>query len=1009
MAPKIIRFGPVPGAAGVSVLEKTGSSALPDPRFGTIAMAGVLRRGPEDVWVPVNSRAAYDMLYGDPANSRWHLYPRAEHLMPDAVDGFFSNGGSDGMLWALRLGLDGSTRAAEKVIKNRMGTPVLKIEAANGGQWGGKGNFIAETPVTFATTRTFTVVAPDVKPNEFIGAKAVFSSVTGRQYEIQANTGAFDTGEAIFTVGAQYDLFADGVSGPVALSGIASYTLRTDLTGTIAFPLRNTVTGTVNINNTVVTGVGTAFSSEIAIGDTIYFEGEARTVLSVSSDTTLTIDAAFTTAVASGASIEIPNLVVAGTGTAFDTELAVGSVIYVEIDGDLEPRTVASIESAESLTLTSGFTATVTAGTLASTDNYKITGSVDPGSETAFLSDVIAGQFIIDPNRASHALKVVEVVSDSELIVEGQFTSDFIDMQLTKQTQRVELTLEGAIDEGLAVEIGQGQRYPQTHFSLIIYFNGSEVMRINDASLDPADSLYVENVVREANTGYSQGDADYPIWIKATNLWASEYTTNPGTDVRPANGSGQVLALTPTRIYTIAEFDYDRVIGRYLYPNPYFEQLGQPRNVFRVTQAKSPLVLDGQISSIGTTVSGVSTLFETQIATGDYIYDPNSNTARKVRVVTSDTELQLETAFPANVPADTESIRLGYVGVDRGYDLTRQTALNHYYLVQYPESLEKGYDGDLGSLIPWHYTQHFDVDRNTLENATWGRNLGLIRVAIPGVSDTVVQKAAVTYCEAKAYEFRGEIPSMYKNAASVEAFLKDQFGLSNMATLIFPTYVWISNPLGLGDRQISIVGDVMGGETRASAAADGYHVPFAGTAAKLNRIVRMPAALTSSDEAILGPAGIQQIIKEQGNWVVWDVMSPAIDDIFRMTHIRRIQSNMVRVFREAQTLRNLLFTPNNPETQEELRMVLANYLRREYQKGVINRLYAYKQVVFLQVGSNTGTAIANDASVDALVANVGGELAAEIRFVPAGVVRNINIGLGPQVLSVAVGSTVQTL
>lgn len=1003
MAPKIVRYGPPPGAAGVEIIESTGSNALQDPRFGSAVVVGALKRGPTDTLVPVNSRQAYDQLFGDPSDARWHLFGKGDHLAPDWIDGFFANGGNNAILWVLRLGLDRTTRPAKRILKNRMGTPTLEISAANGGRWGGQANKITQTPVTFATQRTFTIVAPDVQANEFVGAIATFVNVSSKTYEIVANTAAFETGEVIFTVAAQYDLFDDEISGPVALTGTAEYTQRVDLTGTVAFARYKDLTGTAQINGLVITGAGTNFATELEVGGTIYFDGEARTILSISGGTTLTIDAAFTTAQASGVTLQTDNINVVGTGTAFTTELAVGDYVYADFDGVLEARQVAAIASATALTLTSGFTAALTTGTLIQTDNFTITGT-----GTLFTTEVVAGQYIIDPNRASAALKVVTVVSATELIVEGQFSGNFADAQLTKQTQRAEISLAAAPGQGLAIEVTQGTRYPRTHFGLRVYFNQSEILPpdlLSDLSLDPEDPLFVDDMILKANQVMVGGGQSTPIWFTARSLWTSVYTTNPGTDVRPANGAGQVLALTAQRIYTVADFDYDAAAGHLLYPNPYPQAQGQPRKYFRITTTYATKTLSGTISSIGTTVTGVTSVFRTELVPGDYIYDPNTNTARKVRRIVTDTSLELETAFPVNVPALTVSKRVGYVAVDRGYDLQLQTAVGKFFVVQFPEYLEGGYDGDLGNIIPWHYTQHADPDRNLIEAATWGRNMGLLRIATPGVSDVAIQKAYAAYAEGRAYEYRQELPSYITNAASAESFVQDVLGLSNNVTLIAPTYAWISNPNGAGDRMIPITGDLMGGETRNAAAYGGYHAPFAGTSAKLSRVVRTPFTITPADEAILGPAGIQQLRVENGNFVVWDVTSPAIDDLYRLTHIRRIQSNMVRVFREAPSLRNLLFALNQPETEEELRMILQSYFRSEYKKGVINNQYGYKQVVSIQVGAVTSSAITDDASIDALVASAGGELSAEIRYVPTGVVRKIKLGLGPQLLAASLSVT----
>lgn len=71
-----------------------------------------------------------------------------------------------------------------------------------------------------------------------------------------------------------------GTSAPVALLQIQA---RTPLAGT----------GTVSSSGTTVTGVGTAFLSQLHIGDSITASGQIRTVFSIASNTSLTTSASF--------------------------------------------------------------------------------------------------------------------------------------------------------------------------------------------------------------------------------------------------------------------------------------------------------------------------------------------------------------------------------------------------------------------------------------------------------------------------------------------------------------------------------------------------------------------------------------------------------------------------------------------------------------------------------------------------------------------------------------------
>ena len=56
-----------------------------------------------------------------------------------------------------------------------------------------------------------------------------------------------------------------------------------------------TLTGTIDpAASIIVPGSGTAFLSEVSIGDEIVVSGETRIVTSIASDTSLTVSAAFT-------------------------------------------------------------------------------------------------------------------------------------------------------------------------------------------------------------------------------------------------------------------------------------------------------------------------------------------------------------------------------------------------------------------------------------------------------------------------------------------------------------------------------------------------------------------------------------------------------------------------------------------------------------------------------------------------------------------------------------------
>jgi len=990
------RFGPPLGAPGVEVIERPGGNALSDPRYGCIAMFGVLKRGPMGVCIPVNSRNQYDEIFGDPRDPNWHLYADSAHLTPDAIDGFFATGGGAGMVWVTRLDLDKKARKAEIILNNRVGAPALKIMAANEGRWGGSANAIALTPVVAATGRTFTIVAPGVLANEFLGAEVEMTGVPGKRFKIIANTAAFTpSNEVVFTVGAQYNLISEGVAGPVALTGTATYTRYKTLTGAIAFPLFKSLSGLVDSNGVTVTGVDTLFTTELFVGGNVYWQGEARRIESITSDTTLTVSSPFT-ANDSAFTAQTDNTTVSGTATLFTTEVAVGDTLYVDINGSLQGRVVASITSATSLKLASGWTVVQSAGTQLQIDNFVITGV-----GTQFATQVSAGQFIVDPNRQGATLKVVDVISATSLKVNGTFSAGFSGARITRQNQKAAVTLSALRIEGLSAEVGNGTRYPDTHFSLTIRFNGSVVQQISDASLDPSDPYFVEPVVNDSNVAFRNGGNNYQKWVTVESLWTSTYTTSADSDVRPCNSTGLIRVLTPTRIYSESPIDAELVLGNLLYPNPY----AQARNYFRINGSQAPVILDGTYSSSGVNVTGTSTSFLSQIKSGDYLFDPTSKTARKVRFVASNTALILESAFATSVAALTKGTKLGYMQVSQGYDLTLWCAVGDRYLSVYSQNLIRGYDGNTSTVIPFYFTQYFDLDRNHLENATFRQNLGLIRMATPGISDVVVQRAGCAYAAGKAFEYRGEIPSNYTTAAAAEAFLNQDLGRNDFLVVAFPSYGFISSPFGAGDRLISLSGELMGGESAKSIVNEGYHVPFAGVQAILPRVIKLPFQAHPSDEAIINVAGIHTVKTVFGNTVNFGARSPSISPTYDFTHIRRTQSNFVRIFLEARTLLELLFQPNQPYLVEQVILILNNFARREHKKGVFTQYLSFVQAVQIQGGLGGDNIITDQSSQDAIVSIINGRLHVYFRWVPTGILERLSIHCGPDILVAQYGNS----
>lgn len=986
------RYGAPPGAPGVSVEERPASNILADPRYGSVWFGGIMKRGPMGAPIPVTSRKQYLEVFGDPKSPNWALYSDASQQTPDAVEGFWQNGSGAGLLWLTRIDVDGKAKRAKKVLKNWLGADALEIEAANEGRWGGQESEIPATPVLVASARSFTIVAPGTLANEFVGAEVEFEAAPGKRFTVVANTQAIGrAGETVFTCGAQWNLLQEGISGPSVLTGTATYDRYPNIAGTVTFPLLAPIAGTVTVNDNILTGTGTTFLTELEVGDSIYLGTEGRVVISVTSDTTLTVDDSYTGGNVSGQTMFRDNKTVTGVGTAFDEDLTVGDSIYATIGGVRQGRKIAEITSATSLTLTSGFTAALSGGTQVEQEGLTVTGTT-----TTFTTQVQVGDYIVDPLRAGEAIKVTSIPSATSLKVEKPFSGDFTDVSLAKQSKRASIQLSQPVGEGLAIETALGESRPETHFSLRIFFNSSQVLYIPDASLDPNDPLFVDTVVADTlgNVAYRSSGENILSWIRAKSLWTSTYTAAEDSDVRPIAGS-KALAVTQTRLYTVADIDYDKTIGSSIYLSPY----DQYRNTIRIKEAYAPVDLEGSVSSTGTTVNGTSTAFLSSLSVGDYLYSPHSKEARKIVRIVSDTQLLLETAFTSNAPAQTKAKKAGYLYVGVGNDLTLAIQSGNSFFVSYPIPLKGGYDGNTANTIPYYWTKYVDVDANHIENAVYGRNLGLVRLAFPGISSITVNKAGAAYAEARSYEFRYELPVYLTTAASVESYIKQELGRNDFASVAAPSYIYISSPFGAGKRMVTAVGDIMGGESLFAVNNSGYHVLFAGRAARLPRAIGLPFEIGRSDEVIANTSGVQMLKYSEGNIIVWGGRAPSLSSAYVFLHIRRCQSNYNRIFIEVDNLQELVFRPNQPDIAAQFRMILKTFARREYKKGVFSQYLTFEESVRINTGQdadeNSSVATQNG---DQLVEIINGVLTANFVWTPTGIVERLVINTGPSIL-----------
>jgi hypothetical protein len=137
-----------------------------------------------------------------------------------------------------------------------------------------------------------------------------------------------------------------------------------------------------------------------------------------------------------------------------------------------------------------------------------------------------------------------------------------------------------------------------------------------------------------------------------------------------------------------------------------------------------------------------------------------------------------------------------------------------------------------------------------------------------------------------------------------------------------------------------------------------------------------------------------------GRTIPFGAEIPATDGMYTFLHVRRIQSNYVRLLLESMPLIRSLFKPNQPDLADRIQMILDTYFRGEYRNGVLNNYLAYEQAIRITVQSPLArNNVANQNSKDMLVSLANGDLQVFITYLPTGILKNLYINLGPDLIT----------
>lgn len=536
--------------------------------------------------------------------------------------------------------------------------------------------------------------------------------------------------------------------------------------------------------------------------------------------------------------------------------------------------------------------------------------------------------------------------------------------------------------------VNDGEENPTTEFSLEIYVDGAFVKKYPNLHTDPSNARYWVKLINEDTDNFE---------IEAVGVWSGAHNT----EALPANYWGEVDGAPTTTVLT-AKTDGWKIDS----PNTTFPDVTvdvQPyalRQVltFTFTDADNANVASDVLGDLGTydITGGAWTVFPTNkylplitIANASGTLAAGDVVTVYYKVFTPD-ELIGGWLYPDKVNFPNTRFRIidntiNTITVAAGSDLTTYASDRDAFQVAYPQELRGGRDGSAEVGDAEYVNGPWDVD-SSLFNRVKGQQLGLIKFATPGVTATAVQKAAVAYANAKNHTYRYEIPSGTTDEFAAVSYINDTIGRNDFGCCAFPSYGYVADPLGQGEgkqKLVSLTGMILGREARIAANWDGYHKAAAGEQAILNHVLDIPTGDRELNEEILNPAGLQPIVKKNGNFVIWGDRMVNVDPTWKWKHQREAMSYYEHVLGD--NFDWIIFQINDPVEWSLALAALQQYFLPEWRKRAL-RGNTFQEAAIIKVDSEINT----DATAAA------GDMHANVSLKLADTVERFIITIGKQ-------------
>lgn len=271
------------------------------------------------------------------------------------------------------------------------------------------------------------------------------------------------------------------------------------------------------------------------------------------------------------------------------------------------------------------------------------------------------------------------------------------------------------------------------------------------------------------------------------------------------------------------------------------------------------------------------------------------------------------------------------ITVKAGSAMTDNASVGDNFRVEYVQELGGGYDG-LAEVSDLDFSNAYDTDNSPLKGLR-GRNLGLVKLATPGVTAASVQSAGASFAESQNWQYRYEIPSNITAEDAAEQFINETVGKNDFAVVQFPSFAKVQNPSGSGLKLTSQTGAIHGREAKVANDFQGFHKAAAGVDVILSNVVALPDGFEGRalDEEFLDAAGINMIKFKDGNFILWG--DENVGNERRFKHKREYLSHIENVFLE--NFDFIIFSINDEQSDKLLESTFRAFFIPEFAKRAI--------------------------------------------------------------------------